>query len=184
MFDSPILEAIKYILERMSFDLALNVISGLVLAALLLLIRDKLFPPPDLNGLWQFTEQVERTTYNPYKEMKLTYISLVWLEGNTLLGTGEKIKTQTPDKTQEHWGAERIRISIRGAVYRRYFGKDRIIVHFEERGEKRESSTIHELRREKDSLVGRFTSTAANCSGRVVWTRAATDFFFEPQGPL
>jgi hypothetical protein len=160
-----------------------TVVGGLVLAAIFFLLSDFVFPVPILSGLWRFETQAFLTSYRPYQGMKLTYLALLWQEGNVVLGTGEKIREDVGGTGRTYTAEHRSRVEIRGYATKRYFRKSVVVLHFKEQAERRESSTMHALvlsgpRR----MDGEWVSTAANSSGAVVWKRGSDELTFERLG--
>lgn len=152
-----------------------NLASGVVIAAIFFLLSDYIFRVPILNGSWTFTTQTEKTSYNNYKAMLLTYTVLLWQNGKTISGSGEKISENANGNIRNYTGSNRSQIKISGYITKNYLTKDRIIIHYEESSESRISSTIHLLTLEKDQLSGNFISTIAESEGKVTWTKNIHD---------
>jgi hypothetical protein len=160
-------------------QLAATLAGGIILTILFFLMKEVVFPLPVVNGLWTFEATTISTSYNPYKQMKVTYLILLIQQGNMLSGTGEKIKEIADGKQHEYPSEKRIHIEIKGQITKRYFAKDQITFHIIEYGLKRKSSTVHSLRLiNKNQLVGPFVSTIATSIGDVVWTRDNSEYQF------
>jgi len=174
---------LPYLLSQLSINAAATILGGLLLALILFLLSDKLFSLPNLNGIWTFNVEIKQTSYNPYKNMTLTYIALIWQEGNKIYGSGEKVKEITGDTVRNYTGNYRSKINIQGYVTKRYIRKSEIILHYNEIGEQRESSTINILKVINESkMVGDYISTIANSSGISCWIRGNKIFKFDNQG--
>src|SRR5271169_852459 len=92
------------IMTDLLIQIASTVIGGIILALIFFLVKDRLFGLPGLSGLWTFQVTTETTSYNPFKNMSLTYLVLLIQEGNHLSGTGEKIKEVMATGTREFVG--------------------------------------------------------------------------------
>ena len=160
-------------------QIAATLIGGLLLAFMFFLIKDKLFRIPALAGLWTFSAVTEKTSYNPFKDMTLTYLVLLVQEGNRIIGSGEKIKEVSVSGPREYEGKQRTRIQITGFITQRFLSKSECVIHITEAGEQRDSSTMHSLRVTwKGLMVGTYVSTVANQIGRVTWTRGNDNYSF------
>lgn len=154
------------------FEVSVTVVGGLVLALIILFFRDYIFKVRDLSGKWIFELTTEVTSHAPYKGMTLTYLVLLAQEGQVLYGTGEKIKDIAGGKERKYSGVNRSLISIRGHIEKGYLRKSELLIQYAERAELRDSSTqMNLVLTSSDRLEGKFDSTIANSSGRVVWTR-------------
>lgn len=160
-------------------QIAATLIGGLLLAFIFFLIKDKLFRTPALAGLWTFAALTDKTSYNPYKGMTLTYLVLLAQEGNRVIGSGEKIKEVSTNGTREYEGKNRTRIAITGFITQRFLCKSECVIHITEAGQQRDSSTMHSLRvTRKGRMAGTYVSTVANQIGRVTWTRGNDNYSF------
>jgi hypothetical protein len=157
-----------------------TVIGGLLLALIFFLLSDFFFRLPALSGLWSFESETRSTSYNRYKGMKLTYLVLLWQEGNTIYGSGEKVREDVSGTVRSYTGAQRSRVEIRGHLTKRYITKSEIVLHFHEYGEKRQSSTMQTLKiLDKTKMEGTYASTIANSCGITRWSRGADGLTFE-----
>ena len=149
-----------------------TIIGGLILALILFWVREKLYTPPPVTGRWYFKMCTTVTDYDPYKEMILTYLAIIWREGNNIKGTTEKIHEKSSTGERKYTGEHRILGSIEGCVEKRYFGKDLVFFHIVEDGERRQSTHFHRLISiSNNKMEGEFTSTVANQEGETVWKR-------------
>jgi hypothetical protein len=156
-----------------------TVLGGLVLALIFLLLSDYVFPLPKLNGLWRFDLTTFLTSYKPYQGMKLTYLVLIWQDGNVVRGTGEKVREDVQGAVRTYTAEHRSRVEIGGYVTKRYFRPSEVVLHFKEQGERRASSTMQTLSLFGNSrMEGDYVSTVANSSGSVIWKRGSDDLTF------
>ena len=149
-----------------------TVIGGLLLALIIFLLKETVFCLPKLNGNWIYETITSKSDYNPYKNMKLQYYVLLWQEGNQIKGTGEKIFEKTENQEIEYVAKDRARVEVNGFLTKKYFLKKLIIIHLNEKNERRKSSTIHNLTiKNTNEMIGNFVSTIANTQGTVSWIR-------------
>ncbi len=151
-----------------------TIIGGLFLSLIYFLLYDLLYKVPNISGEWEFTEKTLKTAYNPYQNLEVKYLALIWNEGNRIYGSGEKIYEKNTKEEINYEGDKRIVIDINGYLKKRYFWYDEIVIHYSEEGRKRKSSTIHKIRLKSKKLSGSFFKTAANSSGTVVWNTKNT----------
>jgi hypothetical protein len=167
---SPSSDMANFILSIFS-----TVLGGLLLALIFFLLKERVLRIPKLSGNWIFEKTTLRTGYNPYRNMVLRYYVLLWQEGNQIKGTGEKIYEKANGQKKEYTGKHRTQIEISGYLTKNYLSKDEIVIHYIEKGEERDSSTMHNLFiKTPNQLEGRFISTIANQEGIVKWTRRAS----------
>ena len=160
-------------------QIASTIIGGIILTFLFFYLKEFVFTLPIMNGLWTFEATTMSTSYNPYKQMKVTYLVLLIQEGNSLSGTGEKIKEIAGGKEHEYPAEKRIHIEIKGQITKHYLTKDQIIFHITESGLKRKSSTVHSTSlMNKDRLEGAFVSTIATSIGDVIWSKGNKEYHF------
>ena len=131
---------------------------------------------PSLNGSWVYEQTTTHSAYNPYIGMRLRYLSLLTIDENKVSGTAEKIwELSSNGEEREYVGKNRSTATISGHVKRKIFGRHEIIIHLNEDGHGRKYSTQHILAvSNKDLLMGRFSSTAANQIGTCTWNRRTT----------
>lgn len=157
-------------------NLLANLGGGFVIAIVFFLLSDYIFKIPNLSGSWIAKVTTQKTSYNPYKDMVLTYKIFIWLEGKNIYGSGEKIKEVTSGNTREYTAENRSQIKIRGSVLKKYLTPDKIVIHIEEKNEKRISSTIYLLKKKKKKWSGKFYSTIADSEGNVELIRQSEVF--------
>ena len=155
-------------------NVASTVVGGAILAVSFFLAREKLFSMPILTGQWHFQMRTERTAYNPYKDMVLRYVALLWTEGPNIGGTVEKVYEISSTGKRPYTGTDRTRGTVSGYVEKRYFSKDLVHLHIVEDGHGRESTHFHELHVEKgDGMTGRIFTMVADSEGEVLWQRTS-----------
>lgn len=150
-----------------------TLISGVVLAVLFFWFREKIVPLPKITGRWYLEMHTVSTTYNPFQNMILRYVVMLWREGNRVEGTVEKFYENSSNGEREFVGTDRTRGKVEGYIEKNYFGKDKLFLHVIENGHGRESTHFYEL--VADSMTemnGNFSSMVANQSGTVKWQRA------------
>lgn len=158
--------------ENFWTEIFITLISGTLLTFFFFLAREKIFPMPDITGLWHLQMKTKASTYNPYKNMVLRYDLMIWREGNLLKGTSEKVYEKSSTGEHEFVGKNRTRAKIEGYIEKNYLGKDRILIHATENGHGRESTNFYDLKFSgKNKMVGHFTSMVANQSGIAICQR-------------
>ena len=161
-----------YTLDPLAIGVISTVVGGLILALVFFLMKEKLCPLPDVVGRWYFEMRTENTSYQPYQDMVLSYVAMIWREGHVVHGTVEKIKEESSVGEQEYIGENRIRGNVHGYIDKNYLGKDRVFLQIIEAGERRDSTCFHELTfGSKGRMVGIFASTVAEQDGAVLWQR-------------
>ncbi len=154
-----------------------TVLGGLLLSFIYFLLYEFLYRIPDFNGKWEFIEMTKNSTYNPYKDMEVKYLAILWNEGRNVYGSGERISEQEYGKSNKVYEAkERVNIEIQGHIKKRYFWHDEVIIHYIEEGKNRKTSTIHKLYVQSSTTInGSFFKTAANASGNSSWKKKEYD---------
>jgi len=155
-------------------DLLVNVlgtiIGGLLFTLLLFLLNEYVFPKNNLTGEWKTSTKVEKTSYNPFKDLTVEYKIHLIQKGYELSGSGEKVKDIKADGTQTVFLREnRVNIVIDGFFERKYFGKSKVYLNIEEEGRKRDTRATYTLTlKDHDTLEGTFISTAADARGTII----------------
>jgi len=150
-----------------------TILGGGFLTLLFFWLREIVFPLPDITGRWYLEMHTVNSAYNPYKDMDLRYIAMLWREGNRIEGTVEKIFEKTSQREKSYEGKNRTRGSVAGFIEKNYFTKDRIILHVIEDGHGRESTHFYELTfNTKEYMTGSFSSMVAQQDGNVKWQRS------------
>ena len=162
-------------LEPLAISTIGTVGGGLFLALFLFLIKEKLCPLPNIAGRWHFETQTDKTSYRPYQHMVLSYVAMLWREGHVVHGTVEKLHEKSSAGEQEYVAEQRTRGQVHGYIDKNYLGRDRLVLHITEAGERRDSTWFHELTfRSKGRMVGTFASTVAEQEGAVSWRRESS----------
>jgi hypothetical protein len=147
-------------------DLLATVFGGIALALIFFLAKEKCFSLPNLTGRWFLEQTTQTTAYAPYEGMVLRYVLMLWLEGNRVEGTAEKLYENSSTGEREYIGTNRTRSIVSGYVEKRYFGSDRIYLHCVEDGHGRESTNFFVFTPAAgDRLAGTFTSMVAEQTG-------------------
>lgn len=153
-------------------DVIATLAGGVVLTFFFFLARERFFPVPEITGRWYLEMVTANTAYNPYKNMVLRYVVIIWKEGNSLKGSAEKIYENSSTGEREFDGKNRTRSVIEGYIEKNYLGKDRIYLHSVENGHGRESTNFYDLIVKSESeMIGAFNSMVANQDGTVVCQR-------------
>ncbi|SEI12153.1 hypothetical protein SAMN05660691_03906 [Rheinheimera pacifica] len=154
-------------------DLAVTLLGGVVLTFLFFLFRERIFPAFDITGKWYLQMTTEKSAYNPYKNMVLRYVLIIWREGDCIKGSAEKIYENSSTGEREFIGKSRTRAVISGSLEKNYLSKDRIFLHVVEDGHGRQSTNFYEVvATSKTGLAGTFKSMVADQDGRVLIQRA------------
>lgn len=107
--------------------------------------------------------------------MKLRYLALLRIEGEKITGSAEKVWENSINGEREYVGKNRSTAKFNGHIKKKFFGDDEIVLNFDENGHGRPYTTQHILNViDKNSLKGRFASTAANKVGECSWVRKTT----------
>jgi len=153
-------------------DVAATLVGGAFLALLFFWFREKIVPLPKVTGRWYFEIHTDQTAYNPYRNMVLRYVAMLWREGHRVEGTVEKIYENSSTGEREFVGQNRTRGKVEGYIEKNYFGKDRLCLHVVEDGHGRESTNFYELVADSSDIMrGNFSSMVANQTGTVTWQR-------------
>jgi len=150
------------------YSLLATILGGVILALLFFWTRERFFPLPKIDGRWYFEVKTVSSAYNPYKGMILHYIAMVWRQDNCITGTFEKIYEKSSTGERHFDGVNRTRGIINGFIEKKYFSKDRIVLHIVEDGHGRESTHFYDLKvKSSHELEGKFESMVANQTGDV-----------------
>lgn len=143
-----------------------TLVGGMGLTFVFFIAREKLFPMPDITGRWYLEIVTVNTAYNPYKDMVLRYVIMIWREGNIIKGSAEKIYENSSTGEREYIGKDRTRANIEGYLEKKYLGKDRVYLHSVEAGHGRESTNFYDLLIKSNvDMIGAFNSMVANQDG-------------------
>lgn len=154
-------------------NVSATVIGGCILTFLFFLIREKISPLPNINGMWHLKNITANSVYNPYKGMTLGYTAILWCEGNRVSGTTEKVYENSVNGEREFVGKNRCRGVVDGYIQKNYLSKDRIVLHVVEEGFGRESTYSYELKvhNKTNTLEGVFSTMVADQDGYTTWSR-------------
>ena len=138
-----------------------------------MIFNDYVAPPPDFSGSWKFTVVYEDTARSSFKDLEVTYQVLLVQEGLSLSGHGEKLSDRGPGQDPvDYAGDRRTNIAVRGTITRNYLSRDTLVLHYNEEGRRRDSSTVHRVAQcGAGVLCGCFRSTIADTTGSVWWRR-------------
>lgn len=154
-----------------------TVLGGVLLTIIFFIFKEKLFSLPTVAGVWECETIVQNTEYNPYRGMKVWYRITLLQSGTTISGMGEKDRESAAAGTRRYEGKHRRTTNISGAITKRFFGSDEIVIFWREDGEQREVASFFRLRvsgcKRKGDLSGSFYTTAAKSSGAASWKRIA-----------
>ena len=152
-----------------------TLIGGILLTVLLFILKEKVFSPVPITGLWTFEVKVINSTRINFRGMTLIYLAMVRREGQSVLGRGEKVGEKLgAGKYVEYPMKTRKPFEIRGSIIKSYLtNNDEITLDLMEEGPLRNSITQQKLVYDSKNqvLIGRFISSAANSSGIVKWTK-------------
>lgn len=146
-----------------------TIIGGLILTLILFLLNEYAFPKMNITGEWKTITIIEKTSYNPFKNLIVEYKIHLIQKGYELSGSGEKIKDIKPDGTQTVFIREkRVLIDIDGYFERQFFGRSKIYLNINEEGRKRETRATYILTVYSNKILeGTFISTAGDAQGKV-----------------
>jgi hypothetical protein len=146
-----------------------TIIGGLILTLILFILNEYAFPKMNITGEWKTITIIEKTSYNPFKNLTVEYKIHLIQKGYELSGSGEKIKDIKPDGTQTVFIREkRVLIDIDGYFERQFFGRSKIYLNINEEGRKRETRATYILTVYSNKILeGTFISTAGDAQGKV-----------------
>lgn len=163
---------IELFLLNSLYSLLATIVGGVILALLFFWLKEKIFPFPKISGQWYFEMRTRNTAYNPYNDMILQYVAMLWLEGNRIKGTVEKIHENSSTGERDYVGINRTRGFVEGAIEKNYFSKDHVVLHVIEDGHGRQSTNFYDLIvKSNDEMSGSFSSMVAKQDGEVHWKR-------------
>lgn len=155
-----------------TLDILATIIGGVLLSIMFFIFSDFIHKTPNLSGRWYFVNETQSTSYSKFKGLKVYYTVLLMQEGNKIYGTGEKIKDELNGNINKYTGKTRVHIEVSGYLKNNFLTKDTLNIHYTEKGKSRPSSTLHNLIRFDNKLMGgKFYSTIADSEGKVSWTR-------------
>lgn len=136
-----------------------SIFSGIFLAVLFFLLREKVFGYPDLNNQWFLKSVTEKSAFNPYKGMELHHQLFLVQDKSQIKGTAEKYYEDSSigkkgDHILHYSAGNRRRAYIEGTIQKNYFGPDILILHAIEEGEKRQSTIYCRIELKRKWLIG------------------------------
>lgn len=151
-----------------------TIIGGLMLAAILFLISEHIFTLHNLTGEWLVKTVTKTTAYNPYQDLEVNFKFHLLQKGQEIIGSGEKVSETSPTREAHKYPPDkRILSNINGYYQRNIFGTDKVFLNIIEEGRIRQSrSTYILIVKNKNLLLGTFTSTAADCIGQITLMRS------------
>lgn len=170
-------------LSAISNQIVAAAVTTATLSVGFMIFNDYVAPPPNLAGRWKFTVVYEDTALSRFEGLEVTYQALLIQEGLELSGTGEKLSDRGPlIEPVDYDSDRRSNIRLVGHVTRNYFSPDALVIHYDEQGRVRQSSTLHQLVYfDASTMCGCFQSTIADTLGSVWWERMDDrNDFYEP----
>lgn len=155
--------------------LAATIVGGLLLATLLLILKNVIFPIPLLSATWECKNTVNKTKHHPYQGMTVFYRVVLIQTGNQLVGSGEKDNEIAANGHRHYRGEHRNFLEVTGTIEKKIFSPDVVVLKWSEEGEIRKSTSIFKLKvsglKGSENLFGDFNTTAGPCSGVSEWQR-------------
>lgn len=151
-----------------------NSIGGLVVAATVGGLAYARARVPKLSGVWTAEISVNKSDYNPYIGMKLTYIFMLSQRGGDITGVAEKVhETSIKNPSGYHYQKnDRAHSEVSGGVSGNVFQRKEFQLLLKEKGHVRNFVSTVSLRKSHDGhFLGNYVSTAANSSGTVSLTK-------------
>lgn len=154
-------------------DIATNFLGGLFLVVFLFLLREILRSGANLSGEWEVENTVMDSSYNPYPGIRVVWRLHILQNGDSLSGSGEKIKEIRLDQTEfEYEPKDRDSVGLTGYIEKSYILKDRVFITSIQDGKLRKTRATYTLKRDNDNaLIGTFITTAADSRGSSIFLR-------------
>jgi hypothetical protein len=148
------------------------VINAVIIALLFFLWNDLAYRHDRLTGYWEIDAEVTKTDYAAFQGLQTHYDMLINQEGAHISGSGEKIHEKSINGGfVEYKPAARVHVMITGAITYKFFSNNLVDIHYIEKGEVRDSSTVMKLYVKSDKkMEGTFVSTSGS-RGTVVWKK-------------
>lgn len=156
-------------MSELSINIIGTIIGGLLFTLILFLLNEYIFRKNNLTGEWETAIQIDKTSYNPFKNLKIEYKLHLLQKEYELVGSGEKINETKPSGVKTiYLRKNRITNTIDGYYERKYLGKSTVYLNLNEKGRTRDTRATFILTfKDKNTLEGTFISTAADASGKV-----------------
>ena len=151
-----------------------TIIGGLLLTFILFVLNEYVFKKANLSGEWTAIIKINKTSYQPYKDLEIEYKIHLIQKRYELSGSGEKIKDICSNGAETIFERKkRVVIDIDGYFERKYLAKSKIYLNISEKGRQRESRATYFLTfNGKKKLQGTFISTAADSCGSIKVTKS------------
>lgn len=158
------------------FDAVLqNALGGVIAACSIGAVAYYRARVPDVSGVWTMEVTVQKTDYNPYRGMKLSYIVILTQRYGELEGVAEKvheISKKNPAPGYHYQKHGRMHSDVKGGVRGNIFQEKDFQLLLREQGQHRRFISTVSLKVDNENVLrGSYNSTAANSSGVVVLTR-------------
>jgi hypothetical protein len=149
----------------------------IVSSIIFFVFSDFVFKPPDLNGRWVMTTNIERTKHEPFEGMIVMFEVVLQQDNDQIKGTAEKIAESSKSGTFAYQRANRVRADVYGSIDRNYLSKDKVNLHWIEHGTIRDSSSYFRITRFDNAyMYGTFDTTAGRSNGSSEWVRSVSQF--------
>jgi hypothetical protein len=154
---------------ELSINIIGTIIGGLLFTLILFLLNEYIFRKNNLTGEWETAIEIDKTSYNPFKDLKIEYKLHLLQKEYELVGSGEKINETKPGGVKTTYlRKNRITNTVDGYYERKYLGKSTVYLNVNEKGRTRDTRATFVLTfKDKNNLEGTFISTAADASGKV-----------------
>lgn len=152
-----------------------TILGGIMLALLLFVFDEWVFPPKNLTGEWSITTTTLSSRYKPFENVKQEFIFEFLQKATDIIASGEKSEEINPDGRVIVFNPEkRVRLEMTGYMERNYIRRSRVFLNIIERGERAVSTTTFFLTFiDNDHLKGTFISTVSNSKGEVLLSRSS-----------
>lgn len=167
--------------ESWMCSLGLDVLSGVLVGAILAVSALWRARVPNFSGVWTLTTTTQESAWNKYKELQTTYIVMLSQNGATLDGVAEKVyEIRSDGSRHEYVGHGRMKSEISGGLSGNVFQRKTFQLIFREEGLHRTFVSTHNIEKRKhgDMWSGSFVSTAANSSGTTKWIKGIGTYNF------
>ncbi len=146
-----------------------TIIGGLILTFMLFLLNEFAFQITNLSGEWKTIITVQESSYNPFKNLIISYKFHLIQKGYEISGSGEKIEETKGDGSLVKFNrSSRVTVKIEGYYERKWLRRSKIFLNVCEEGKSRETrSTYVLLINESGVLTGNFIWTAGDTKGQV-----------------
>lgn len=165
---------LKSFWSRFLRDVLSNVIATGIVAFTAVVLIDRFYATPSLDGFWTLTTNVKKSSYKRYEGLELNYLVTLIQNQLNISGNGEKFseKTKTTANTVFPTGKNRTPIKISGYIEKKIFEKNKLHISIEEFGLRRKSTSylVFDIF-DDDRLVGTFNSTIAESAGTATLLR-------------